>query len=100
MRSRSSAAASSGRVMLARVVGIVTAVVTLILVAGIVLVLLDANQSNALVGWIRDAASFLAGPFEGMFSMDRRRTELAVNWGVAAAVWFIAGRVLARVIRP
>lgn len=100
LRRRSSSAATSGRVMLARIVGIVTAVVTLILIAGIALVLLQANQSNEVVGWVRDAASWLAGPFEGMFTFDRQRTELAVNWGVAAAVWFVAGRVLARIIAP
>ena len=86
--------------MLARVVGIVTAIVTLILIAGIVLVLLKANQSNDVVGWVRDAASWLSGPFDGMFTFDRQRTEIAVNWGVAAAVWFVAGRLLARLIRP
>jgi hypothetical protein len=35
-----------------------------------------------------------------MFSFDKQRTEIAVNWGVAAAVWFIVGRLLARVIAP
>ena len=100
MRRRSSAATRSGRSLLARVVGAVTAIVTLILVAGIVLVLLKANQSNDIVNWVRDAASWLSGPFEGMFTFDKRRTELAVNWGVAAAVWFVAGRLLARLIAP
>ena len=86
--------------MLARIVGIVTAVATLILLAGIALVLLRANASNEAVGWVRDAASWLSGPFEGMFTFDRQRTEIAVNWGVAAAVWFVAGRALARLIAP
>jgi len=30
--------------------------------------------------------------------MDKRRTEIAVNWGIAAAVYLTAGRVLARVV--
>ena len=100
LRRRPSAAASTGRAKLARLVGIVTAVAALILLVGIALVLLRANASNEVVGWVRDAASWLSGPFEGMFTFDRQRTEIAVNWGVAAAVWFVAGRALARLIAP
>ena len=100
LRRRSLVAANSGRAAVARVIGAITAIVTLILLIGIALVLLKANQSNEIVGAIRDAASWLAGPFEGMFSFDKQRTETAVNWGVAAAVWFVVGRLLARVIAP
>ena len=99
MRTRS-AAASRGRITLARVIGAVAAVVALILLVGIVLVLLRANPSNAVVELVRDAAGWLAGPFEGMFSFDRARTEIAVNWGLAAAVWFLLGRLLARIVAP
>ena len=99
LRQRSSIAATSGRRVLARAVSAITSIVVLILIAGIVLVLLKANQSNDLVGAIRDAAAWLAGPFDGMFTLDRQRTETAVNWGVAAAVWFLAGQLLARLIR-
>jgi hypothetical protein len=35
-----------------------------------------------------------------MFKLDKARTQTAVNWGVAAAVWFIVGRVIARVVAP
>ena len=47
-------------------------------------------------------AGWLAGPFDQMFTFDRKRTETAVNWGVAAVVWFALGRLLARqeVARP
>jgi hypothetical protein len=99
-RNRSSAAATSGRRLLARVIATVAAIVALVLVLGIVLVLLKANQSNAIVGAVRDAAGWLAGPFEGMFSLDRPRTETAVNWGVAAVVWLALGRLLARIVAP
>jgi hypothetical protein len=97
---RSSLAANSGRRMLARVVGAIAAVVALILLVGIALVLLKASQSNEIVSAVRDAAAWLAGPFDGMFQFDRNRTELAVNWGIAAAVWFLLGRLLARLIAP
>ena len=99
-RRRSLVAANAGRATVARGSGAITALAPLILLVGIALVLLKANQSNEVVGAIRDAASWLAGPFEGMFSFDKARTETAVNWGVAAVVWFVAGRLLARIIAP
>jgi hypothetical protein len=98
LRHRSALAAISARRTLARVIGGVAAIVALILMVGIVLVLLKANESNVLVGAIRDAAAWLAGPFDQMFTFDRKRTETAVNWGVAAAVWLVLGRLLARLI--
>ena len=100
IRARSSAAANRGRLTLARVIGAVASVVALILIAGIVLTLLKANQGNAIVGAVHDAAGWLAGPFDQMFTFDRKRTETAVNWGVAAVVWFALGRLLARVVAP
>jgi hypothetical protein len=100
LKHRSALAAISGRRMLARIVGAIAAVVALILLVGIALVLLGANPSNEIVSAIRDAAGWLAGPFDGMFQFDRNRTELAVNWGIAAVVWFVLGRLLARLIAP
>ncbi len=88
------------RATLARALIIAGTVVALVLVAGILLVALEANRSNDLVEFERDAASVLAGPFDGMFQFDRNRTELAVNWGIAAVVWFALGRLLARLIAP
>jgi hypothetical protein len=100
MRARSGAAANRGRHTLARVIGAIAAVVALILIVGIVLTLLKANESNAVVGALLDAAGWLAGPFEQMFTFDRKRTETAVNWGVAAVVWYALGRLVARVVAP
>ena len=97
---RSGAAANRGRLILARVIGAIAAIVALILLLGIVLVLLKANPANAVVEIVRDAASWLVGPFEGMFDLKRKRTEVAFNWGVAAVVWFVLGRLLARLIAP
>lgn len=99
-RSSRRVAVSRGRLMLARAIGMVAAVVALILVIGIALVLLKANQSNQLVSAVNDAATWLAGPFDQLFKLDKHRTEVAVNWGIAAVVWFALGRLLARVVAP
>jgi hypothetical protein len=93
-------AVSRGRLMLARAIGMVAAIVALILVIGIALVLLKANQSNQIVSAVHDAASWLVGPFEGLFKFDKPRTETAVNWGIAAVVWLVLGRLIARIVAP
>jgi hypothetical protein len=83
----------------ARVVGLITTVVVGLLVVGIVLVLLEANRDNTIVDALRDAASWLAGPFEGMFEPDGRKARIAVNWGVAALVYALVGGLIVRLLR-
>jgi hypothetical protein len=80
---------------LSKVIELLGTAVTLILLAGIVLVLLKANRANDIVEAIRDAADWLAGPFNGMFELSSRRGSLAVNWGIAALVYYAASRAIA-----
>ena len=80
---------------LARAIELLGTAVTLILLAGIALVLLKANRTNDIVEAIRDAADWLAGPFNGMFELDDPRTSIAINWAIAAAVYYAASRLIA-----
>jgi hypothetical protein len=98
MRANRYAGAAVARASLARFITLVAALVALVLVLGIVLVLLEANRSNDLVQAVRDAASFLAGPFDGLFTLDSNKAEKAVNWGIAAVVWYAVGRGIARLL--
>jgi hypothetical protein len=88
------AGAAIARASLARFVMLVAAAVALVLVLGIVLVVLEANRSNELVQFVRDAAGTLAGPFDGLFTLDSNKAEKAVNWGIAAVVWSMLGRLI------
>ncbi len=88
------------RTGVARAISIVTTVVVLFIIAGIVLVVLEANKSNDIVSVINDVAEALAGPFEDLFTLDDQKLEVAVNWGLAALVYAIVGRVLARLAAP
>jgi hypothetical protein len=90
--------AAMARASLARVVMAIATVVALILVAGILLVVLGANRSNDLVQAVHDAAQFLAGPFDGLFNLTRHKVEIAVNWGIAAVVWYALGRLITRLL--
>jgi hypothetical protein len=73
--------------------------VVLVLLAGIALVLLKANRTNDIVEAIRDAADWLATPFNDMFELDSARSTIAVNWAVAALVYYVISRILAHVTR-
>ena len=77
--------------MLARLVRFVTAAVVVVIVLAIVLHVLDASTSNGLVSAIHDAASWLVGPFKGLFSIDGQNLQMAVNWGLAALAYAIVG---------
>ena len=83
----------------ARIVSLITSVVVGLIVIGIVLVLLEANRDNAIVDWLVGAGDFLSKPFHGIFQPDGRKAMVAVNWGLAAVVYAIAGRIIARVVR-
>jgi hypothetical protein len=92
------AAAANARATIARLIILVATAVALVLVAGILLIVLDANSSNQLVSAVHDAAKFLAGPFDGLFTLDSRKATVAVNWGIAAVVWYAIGHLLARLL--
>jgi hypothetical protein len=83
---------------LARVVRLIVSIIVLTIVAGIVLVLLKANPASTIVSDVHDAARWLAGPFDGLFSFDNARVTLAVNWGLAALVYLIVGGLIARLL--
>ena len=86
------------RASVARLITLIATVIALILIAGILLVVLEANRSNDIVKIVHDAASFLAGPFDGLFNLTKHKVEVAVNWGIAAVVWYAIGRLLARLL--
>ena len=77
----------------------IATVVALILVAGILLVVLEANPSNDLVKLVHDAAQFLAGPFDGMFKLKDAKGTLTLNWGIALVVYLVIGSIVAGFLR-
>jgi hypothetical protein len=97
------------RTVLAQVVWIVCVVAALILAIGALCIALKANPDNSLVTWfIRTADKLDLGVFSrqsGVFhwkghSHAAQTKNALVNWGIAAVVWLVVGRILERVIRP
>jgi hypothetical protein len=96
------------RSKVARAVRIVFTVLAGILALGAVLVVLgdNVNEQNAIVQFVTDVADAVSGPFsreDGIFSFTGKNAEAKnalVNWGIAAIVYLVIGRVLAGLIAP
>ncbi|MDX6234319.1 MAG: hypothetical protein QOH68_3416 [Nocardioidaceae bacterium] len=95
------------RGMVSRAVWIVCLTLALILAAAAFSFALDANDKNDLVKLIRDLANaFDLGLFDlhnpvKKFNDPNSDVKTALfNYGIAAVVYLIVGRVLERIIRP
>ncbi len=84
--------------LLARGVNLIAGVAVLIIVAGILFVVLGANPSNGVVSEVHGWARWLADPFDGMFSLHSARAAIAVNWGIACAVYLLAAALIVRLL--
>jgi len=96
---RTRGAARRGLWGVARIVGLITAAVVGLIVVGIALVLLEANRDNEIVNALLDAGEFLVEPFDDVFKPDGAKARVAVNWGLAAVVYGLAGGLVVRLLR-
>ncbi len=78
---------------------LVVSVIVAIIVVAILLKVLGANMGNSLVKGITDLAKTLVGPFEDLFTIKNPKVSVAVNWGLAALLYFIVGSIIARILR-
>ncbi len=107
-KKRPGATTDALRARLARIVRIVFGVLATILALGAVLVVLggNVNTDNSVVKFIIDTADAISGPFskdDGIFSFSGKNAEsknALLNWGIAAIVYLLIGRVLANLIAP
>jgi hypothetical protein len=98
IRAQRYAGAAAARASIARAVAMIGTLVALVIILAILLVVLGANHSNELVKAVHDAGQFLAGPFDHLFNLSRNKVETAVNWGIAAIVWYALARLVARLL--
>ncbi len=104
------AAVTVVRTRVAQVVWVVCVAAAVFLAAGALCIALKANPDNALVKFILQTADKLdlgvfsrgkdgVAHFKGHTHEALTKNAL-VNWGLAAVVWLVVGRVLERIIRP
>jgi hypothetical protein len=92
---------------LAQLVWLLCVIAALILAIGALLVALKANKDNNLVDWVLKAADKLdltvfdrANGIKDFTGKNAEVKEALLNWGLAALVWLIGGRIIDRIIRP
>ncbi|MFS2293498.1 MAG: hypothetical protein FWJ90_12460 [Actinomadura sp.] len=83
----------------ATIVSVLTTVVVLILAVHIVFVAFEANTANGLVSWFGERATDLSWQFKDVFQPGDPRVEVAVNYGLAALVYLVIGRILVGLVR-
>jgi len=88
-----------GFLLAARLVMLVVSVIVAIIVVAILLKLLGANTGNSIVKGILDLGKTLVGPFKDLFTIKNPKVSVAVNWGLAALLYFIVGSIIARILR-
>ena len=84
--------------LLARIVRLVAGAVVALIVIGILLIVLGANESNSIVSTLLDGARWLVAPFKNVFHLDNAKWNVAVNWGLAAVVYAVVAAVIVRVL--
>ncbi|WP_232789866.1 hypothetical protein [Streptomyces jeddahensis] len=65
----------------------------------ILLYLLDANQSNGFVEFVRGVADWLAGWSQDIFTMDTEGLRVLLNYGLPALVYLGVGHGVAAWVR-
>lgn len=96
------------RTRAALVIRIVFLVCAVMLAIGALLIALrhNINGGNAIVKFITGFDDAIDGPFSrnnGIFSFSGKHSvskEALVNWGIAAIVYLVVGRVLDRIVKP
>lgn len=89
------------RESMASLVWLAAVLVAGVLALGALFTALDqTNPDNDIVSWVLARGRELAGPFGDLFRLDTAKTTLLVNWGIAALVYLIAGKIVERLIRP
>jgi hypothetical protein len=83
----------------ANLVRILAMIICVLLALHIAFVVFSANQDNAIVRTVNDWADWFAWRFRDMFVPKDERVGVLVNYGIAAVVYLLAGRVLGSLIR-
>jgi hypothetical protein len=89
------------RNLIASLIWLVAVIAAAVLALGALFTALDqTNQSNEIVRWVLERGHDLVGPFKDLFRLETAKNTLLVNWGIAALVYLIAGKIIERFVRP
>jgi hypothetical protein len=91
-RTRVASAVANGVTFIAGLAAVLLAV-------HVAFVILDANPQNSIVELFERLAEQLAPGFGDVFILDSPKRQAAVNYGIAAVCYLVAGQIIARLIR-
>ena len=95
------------RGIIATAVWILAVLAAVILAVGALMITLDFNQKNGLVDFFTTTADSIDfgffkkfEPGKGETAADVATKNALVNWGIAAVIYLVGGKILERIIRP
>ena len=95
------------RGIVARVIWVMCLIIALVLATAAFSFALEANERNSLVQLVRDLADAfdlgffdLDNPVKDFTGANEQVKDALFNYGIAAVVYLVIGRILERVIRP
>ncbi len=88
-----------GAGLLAGALRVVGMLIVLVLVVYIVLTLLDANFGNTFAAAVRELANYVDLGLSNLFLPRQPKLAVALNYGVAALVWYAITVVVVRLVR-
>jgi uncharacterized membrane protein len=95
------AGADAVRSRMASLVWLVAVLAALFLAVGALLVALKMNQQNAIVKFVLDVAKAIdLGVFKDYTGKGAATKEALTDWGIAAVIYLVIGKILDRLIRP
>jgi hypothetical protein len=83
----------------ANLVRVLAMIICVLLALHIAFVVFSANPGNSIVRTVNDWADWFAWRFRDIFVPKDERVGVLVNYGIAAVVYLVAGRVVASLIR-
>lgn len=84
--------------LVATIVRVVASVIAALIVIYAVFVLFEANPANVLVEFTAGVRSTFGWFTENLFTMDDPKIAEAINAGLAALIWVVAGSLLSKLI--
>lgn len=84
---------------LANVIHVLTGVIVTVFVLHIVFVLFSANQGSGIVSFVYQVAKVLVLGFGDVFTPGDATIGLVLNYGLAAVVYLVLGRLIAGALR-
>lgn len=96
------------RTLLARGLQLACTAIAIILALGALFIAVrgSINNGNSIVEFVTDVAGFFDGPLarqDGIFAFSGSGAitkNALLNWGLAAVVWVIIGRIASLIVRP